>query len=267
MGKTYFLANLATFGITGGKLSRYGANGAVLWMKVVGTVLKGVGEGWGRWVEGIEEAPLEDRSTPQPHSEDEDHDGDVSMPLTQSSSMVVQSSSRSRRTGSRRPPIAQNVASKVTLLTSPAHMATMALMITSPNSKSPTSLVIDFALFALGLLNAFRGTSRWEVILDGLLEGDKGWPLTKRLWREGVRSRWQGSEEREVWEHFAESEFDFSFPVLHKVCLYPSLRRQTLAHHVCCSLPISTATISSSRPTTNSLRKEARQTPSISTKC
>jgi ubiquitin-protein ligase E3 C len=200
LNKTYFLANLATFGITGSMLARYGAQGAGVWVKVVGVVLSHVGEGWGRWAEGVVEVEDEDvRMVDDPSDEDEPT-------AAPTASCVIQSvSPPSKPKRQIRLPLPKNVGPKLLLLASPAHLSTLASFLTSPTSKAPTSLLVDFAQFVLALLAAFRGSPRWEGILDGLIAGSKGRALGRRLWREGVKGRLRNSGEKSGWEHFNES--------------------------------------------------------------
>ena len=199
LGKTYFLANLATFGITGGLLARRGVQGALDWIKVVGTILLGVKDGWGTWIEGNmpidEDAPMLD-----PVGSD-DEDGDIT---GEPSSSVPPVRTKSRHV--RREPLPRNIGSKILLLSSDAHFSALASVVTSSASNISTMMLGDFARFALNLLNAFRGTARWEGILENLLEGTKGKAFSKRVWREGVRGRWRQSSDPNGWGTFQESK-------------------------------------------------------------
>ena len=78
LGKTYFLANLATFGITGGLLARHGAEGIADWIKVIGGTISGIQEGWARWVDGEPDEDDDDEMVGVEDSDDEDdEDEDV----------------------------------------------------------------------------------------------------------------------------------------------------------------------------------------------
>ena len=189
LAKTSFLANLATFGIAGGMLQRYGISGASTWITVVGTVIGLVEDGWGRWVEGMMDLEEED----EPIQQGDQRDEDAKVPPKRTRSTV-------------RLPLAANYRPKLLSLASPSHLDTLSSILTSPTSKASTALLTQFSSFVLGLLHAFRGTSGWEGILDALMEGQKGPALTRRLWREGVRGRWRNTGERMEWDTFSESE-------------------------------------------------------------
>ena len=194
-GKTYFLANLATFGITGGMLSRYGTNGGMAWIKVLCTVTSGLGEGWGKWVEGEIQTGHVDLVTRE-NSDSEDDDSTPRRAIPPKSKTHVHHPD----------PLPINIRSKLVLLASSSHLVTLADLLISSTSKAPTTVLVDFASFALSLLNAFRGSPKWESILETLMEGKRAKLLGRRIWREGVRGRWRNSGERAGWDTFAESE-------------------------------------------------------------
>ena len=167
-------------------LARNGVQGAKTWVKVVATLLSGVEEGWGRWAEGIvdEDEPM----VSQDESDDED-DAPVPAPVNK----------RKRQT---RAPLPTNIASRLLDLGSTSHISTLADLLVSPTADSSVTTLVDFSSFTLGLLAAFKGTPRWENILDGLLEGRKGLALTRRLWREGVRGKWSTDRDHGGWHSF-----------------------------------------------------------------
>lgn len=206
LGRTYFLGNLATFGITGGMLARHGQAGSVLWIKVVSNILSRADEGWGKWAEGslVEDIDVD------VHMKAGSEDDDEPMPLDPGSGSISQSPTRYGTQGKRqrRLPLAKNITSKLVLLASPSHLATLTDSLVSASAKSSTNTLMEYASFALSLLQAWKGTSRWESILDGLLvTGPKGRGLVKRIWREGVRGRWGSSGEKKGWETFSGSKF------------------------------------------------------------
>lgn len=186
LGRTHFLANLATFGINGGLLARNGRQGMTDWMKVVGTVIGTLGEGWGQWVEragvtgaaGAHTRALA-RAAETIDSDDETGDG--------------------RKV--HRPVLPASVSTKLLLLTSSDQLATLATFVL--NSTSP-GLLGDFADFVLGILKAFRGSTRWEATLDAVLQGKRGRASVKQMWREGVRGKWDSS--RKGWDNWQQSE-------------------------------------------------------------
>lgn len=181
LAKTHFLSNLATFGITGGMLQRQGAQGMRDWIAVVGTMFSTLGEGWGRWVatSGSEVEPM---VVDDSDSDDEDENG--------------------KRVARKpvREPLPSNVAARLYSFASPAHLGTLVAAAMQGDSKT----LVDFSFFVLGLLNAFRGSARWEATLDAVMEGKRGARMTKLLWREGVRGKWGSG--RKDWETFSSSE-------------------------------------------------------------
>ena len=194
-GKTFFLGNLVTFGVTGGMLARYGLKGAQIWINVIGNTLTGVKEGWGRWADGFVEE--DDEPMPLVTSTESDDDDEVVRP----GPLQVSSATRQKP---RRSPLAPNVQKKVTVLASPNHLSMLTTLLLVPSA--PSTVLTDFANFALSLLNAFRGSPKWEGILEAFLTGAKGKALEKRIWREGVRGKWPNSGDRSGWDHFAESK-------------------------------------------------------------
>lgn len=186
-GRMCFLANLATFGITGGMLQRHGVAGTEAWIRVVGAMLGSLSAGWGRWAEGAPDAV--------PAVEESDSDDDAGKPG---------SGSRSRTPA--RPVLPPAVSSRLLLLASPAHLSTLVGFVVS---TAKPDLMSGFSAFVLGILYAFRGSSRWEGTLDALLDGKRGRALVKLLWREGVRNRWPTGAEpsaAEAWDTFTKSK-------------------------------------------------------------
>ncbi|TYJ56005.1 hypothetical protein B9479_003247 [Cryptococcus floricola] len=190
-GKTYFLANLATFGISGQLLSQSGIVGACAWMSVVGVVLSGVKEGWGKWVEGIEQDEDVVMAAVKEDSDDDEQGGATAAPR--------------KPTRPRRAVLPQNIRSKLVHLSTPSHMAVLSQYVLSPPRNAPPTLLEDFSSFCIGLLNASRGSPKWETILDSLVDGRKGLALMKGIWRDGVRGRWDSSEDPSMWNQFSEN--------------------------------------------------------------
>lgn len=184
LGKTHFLSNLATFGITGGMLARQGAQGMRDWIAVVGTMFSTLGEGWGRWVSRGSDVPEPMLVDSESESDDDAMDGGKGK--------------RARRPA--REPLPANVATRLYSFASPAHLGTL---VTAAMQGDAKTLVV-FSFFVLGLLNAFRGSARWEAILDAVMEGRRGARMTKLLWREGVRGKWGSG--RKDWETFSSSK-------------------------------------------------------------
>jgi len=201
LGRTYFLANITTFGITGGMLARYGVQGANIWVKVIATLLSGVEEGWGKWAEGVTE--------PESESEDEkmDIDSDTDIDIDSNSKIPTRTTTIIRQKRIRRAPLPKNVSSKLLLLGSSSHISTLADLLVS---SAGAGALGEFANFTLGLLTAFKGSPRWEAILDGLLEGRKGIALTRRMWREGVRGKWGTTRDQSSWQTFTSSKLPHS---------------------------------------------------------
>jgi ubiquitin-protein ligase E3 C len=124
-----------------------------------------------------------------------DLDSDSEHEATTKSLVITTKRRRIRRT-----PLPKNVSSKLLLLGSSSHISTLAdLLVSSQGALS------EFANFTLGLLTAFKGSPRWEAILDGLLEGRKGVALARRMWREGVRGKWGVARDQSSWQNFTSS--------------------------------------------------------------
>ncbi|WWD00653.1 hypothetical protein V866_007588 [Kwoniella sp. B9012] len=196
IGKTYFLANLTTFGITGRMLSRFGVGGISNWMNVIGNVLKDVNEGWGKWVDGLlDDDDMEMNGIPiLVDSDGEDEEDQDDGP----SHKVVPFKQNKQP---RRIQLPKAISNKVVILATPQHLSTLTTHVIQPSSKTPQSFINDFSMFCAGLLSAFRGSPKWENVLDSLLS--KG--LIRRIWREGVRGRWTGSDQREAWDGFSDN--------------------------------------------------------------
>jgi ubiquitin-protein ligase E3 C len=217
MGKTYFLANLATFGITGGLLARHGAEGIANWIKVIGGTISGIQEGWARWVDGEPDEDDDDEMVGVEDSDAEDDEDDK--PRGSRTQVVVlggpsvsQFAPPPRITPKRLrrgPPLPPNIRSKLVLLTSSQHLSILAQHATRASTSASTNPLLDFAVFVSGLLNAFKGSPRWEAILEVLIDdGNKqNKQLVKTLWREGVRGRWRNSSDKSTWDTFAKSEY------------------------------------------------------------
>lgn len=205
LGKTHFLSNLATFGITGGMLQRQGAQGMRDWIAVVGTMFSTLGEGWGRWVatSGSEVEPM---VVDDSDSDEEDENG----------KRVVRKPVRE--------PLPSNVAARLHSFASPAHLGTLV----AAAMQGDTKTLVDFSFFVLGLLNAFRGSARWEATLDAVMEGKRGARMTKLLWREGVRGKWGSG--RKAWETFSSSECSSCTSTLADIRSEPRDADAALAH-------------------------------------
>ncbi|KAL7420037.1 ubiquitin-protein ligase (E3) [Cryptotrichosporon argae] len=195
-GKTYFLANLAVFGITGGLLARYGAAGAASWMAVVGTVFGALDEGWGRWAEGT--------------VDDNDDDGDVVMGDTSDDDDAPAAPQPTQRRQHARPPLPSALAPKLALFASPAHITALSTICAAPSAGA--GALGRLAAFVSNILHAFRGTAKWEAVLDATLNMKQA--LAKRLWREEVRGRWGASSSRETWDTFMDNPHRASLVLL-----------------------------------------------------
>lgn len=207
LGRTYFLANITTFGITGGMLARYGVQGANTWVKVVATLLSGVEEGWGKWAEGIVEEEEEEQADDSMDIDSEEEEPSIP---SRTAVTVPASSTPAKKRRQLRRPLPANISSKLLLLGSTSHISTLADLLVTPSSQSSSKALIEFAAFTLGLLNSFKGSPRWEAILDGILQGKPGMALTKRMWREGVRGQWGTDRDKNSWQNFTSSKLDIT---------------------------------------------------------
>jgi ubiquitin-protein ligase E3 C len=176
-------------------LARHGVQGADTWVKVVAVLLASVGEGWGKWAEGI------------PEDDSDIDDGGMEIDSDSEDDLPEERPRPSKSKRQRRQSLPKNISSKLLLLGSTSHVATLADLLVSSSSNQSLNLMTEFAYFILGLLTAFKGTPRWEATLDGLLEGRKGVALTRRMWREGVRGKWGTTRDQTSWQTFTSSEF------------------------------------------------------------
>ncbi|KGB75097.1 ubiquitin-protein ligase E3 C [Cryptococcus deuterogattii 99/473] len=192
LGKTYFLSNLVTFGISGQLLSRSGIHGVAAWMSVVGNILSQMQDGWGKWIEGMTQDEDVIMEPIMEGSDDEIPDDTVVMPSRKPS--------RPRRL-----PLPQAICSKLVLLSTPSHISVLTQYIISPPRGAPATLLTDFSSFFLGMLTAYRGSPKWEAVIDSLVDGKKGLALMKSIWRDGVRGKWEGTEDRSAWEQFSDN--------------------------------------------------------------
>lgn len=137
----------------------------------------------------------------------------ISAPVDDSDEEAAPVAGPSRiRAITRRPPIQPAVQKKVVLLASAAHVNSLSELLLAPSA--PSSGLNDFCRFALALLGAFKGSPKWESILEAVLLGSRGKGLEKRIWREGVRGKWADSGDRSGWDHFSESESSGSLTIV-----------------------------------------------------
>lgn len=214
-GKTYLLANLVTFGITGQMLARSGAQGKKSWVQVLSDLLESFGEEWGRWVDGVvDEEDVDMLHNAEEDSEDEDAE-DPTLSARAASNTVAPTNIaplKSLRPRQTRPLLPPKISAKLLLLPSSAHIAQLVDMVASPSAKASTADLLALTGMVAQLLRVFRGTPKWEGILDALLQGRAGKQLFKRVWRECVRGRWGDSASQSTWERFGTSTSLLTLP-------------------------------------------------------
>jgi ubiquitin-protein ligase E3 C len=232
-GKTELLANLVTLAVRGGMLARQKADGIAVWLEVVTRILRGVEDQWGLWLEGKGQWRSEDagellsgRQGQLANSSDSDVDveGDVN-----TSRLPSHYDTRIRRRGVARPALS----SKILPLIEATHLSTL---ITAALRNS--ALLLPFVDFVQSLLAAFRGSPRWEMILDALLEGENGKRLVRELWRGHVRGKWSRMAVKENWENMFSSKDGSPSPSKPaRVLVPPFLLLSTLYIHHLLTLP------------------------------
>jgi len=232
-GKTELLANLVTLAVRGGMLARQKTDGIAVWLQVVTRILGGLDDQWGLWLEGRgqwrSEAAgevLSGRQGQLANSSDSDVDMDG-----ESSTLRVPSrqDTRIRERGV----AGQALSSKILPLIETPHLSTL---INSALRNS--SLLLPFVDFVQSLLAVFRGSPRWEMILDALLEGEHGKRLVRELWRGYVRGKWSRTAVKENWENMFSSKDGLpssSKPA--RVFVPPFLLLSTLYIHYLLTLP------------------------------
>ncbi|EIW71232.1 hypothetical protein M231_06447 [Tremella mesenterica] len=202
IGKTHFLANLALFGISGTLLNRLGPRQFMAWMIISGEVLGSLGEGWGPWVEGQVEDKIIKTYRPivSVDSDDEDESADI-----KTAARTFKAPIPVRRRRPNRSPLPASISTRLALLASPQHLSLVFDKAIAVNMTTPPGLMAKISPFFLGLLHAFRGTAKWELILDTFLAGNRGRVIVKRLWFEAVQGRWSDSADYKCWDKFAEN--------------------------------------------------------------
>jgi len=202
MGKTDCMANLATIVVRTGLISKKASHDVAGWMKLLTFILEGVEDSWGLWIErqGIW-AELEAGSGRDIHmtgpeekidmesSSDEEEDRELAggRKRLREGQIVAQNKSRARGR------VDPATTTKLLPLFSAQHLDILAA-----KSVGDQGAAEAFTKLVTIMLRAFRGSPRWEGILDGILQSENGIQLQRQLWLV-VRSSWTGCT-KATWE-------------------------------------------------------------------
>lgn len=157
---TELLANLTTIIVRGGILGKQTGKEAIVWMRLLSAIASSFGDEWGLWIES------KGRYGPDQH-----------------------------RTAGDRTAISPALGKRLLPLVGPEHLSLLANTVVRNSDAT-----IPFCLSILSLLDVFRGTARWEAILDTLLTGPHAVRLMRDLWRGNVRGKWPTASARQSWE-------------------------------------------------------------------
>lgn len=184
MATTELIANLVTIIVRGGLLAKQDTKGIAVWMRLLTSLLDKVGDQWGLWIESKGRwAPNHSKMIISPDQGSDDSDAGPSENLIK------------RPRLSARGTVSPALLKRIIPVLSVDHLSQLA------NSMVRNSeLTIPFCQLILSLLNAFRGSARWEGILDTLLTSDYAVQLLRDLWRSNVRGKWPSSSAMHNWE-------------------------------------------------------------------
>lgn len=194
MGRTDCLANLTTIVVRTGLIGKKQATEVAGWMKLLSIILDGVEDGWGLWMErrgiwadteadskrDVHMAGPEDGIDADSNSdEEEDRELAGGRKRLREGQLIAQNKKRARGR------VAPTIATKLLPLFSAAHLNTLAgKSIDDPDAAEAFTRLVTV------MLRVFKGSPRWEGILEGILESQNGVQLQRQLWLV-VRGHWK----------------------------------------------------------------------------
>lgn len=202
MGKTDLLANLATIVVRTGMIDKKPVQDVAGWMNLLTSVLEGVEDGWGLWIErqGIWAVPVarvgsdsvmagpgEGIDTVMDSDGEEDEELAGGRRRLREGQLVAENRSRARGR------VEPAITTKLLHLFSPQHLNLLAAK--SINDRAATEALTGLVTT---MLRAFRGSPRWEGILEGILQSEHGIQLQRQLWLV-VRTHWKNIT-KATWE-------------------------------------------------------------------
>lgn len=164
---TELLANLTTIIIRGGILNKQKGKEVVVWMRLLSAITTNFADQWGLWIESKGRYDGNDDRMGESSKQGLDARGVVSPAL----------------------------AKRLLPLIGADHLSLLANTVVRQSDAT-----VPFCLAILSLLDVFRGSPRWEAILDILLTGNHAVRLMRDLWRGNVRGKWPTTSARQNWE-------------------------------------------------------------------
>ena len=201
IGKTNLLANLSTIAVRTGMVAKKDPDSIAQWMHLLSRLLDEVEPGWGLWMQrqgpwsDEEEVQLSpetgrlDADVQMESDSDEDRDGE----LAGGDKRLHEARTVARNKRHLRGRVDPATTSKLLHLFSTQH-----LNILVGKSLETDATIQEFTKLITSMLQVFRGSARWEEILDCILESGSGVQLQRQLWL-NVRGTWTNTS-RSTWE-------------------------------------------------------------------
>lgn len=202
IGKTNLLANLSTIAVRTGMVAKKDTDSIAQWMHLLSFILGEVGPGWGIWIqrqgawsdeEEVQSLPETGRSDADVQM-DGDSDDDRDNELAGGNRRLQEARNVARNKSRVRGRVDPATTSKLLHLFSTQH-----LNILVGKSLETDATIQEFTKLITTMLQVFRGSARWEEILDCILESGNGVQLQRQLWLK-VRNTWTNTS-RSTWEN------------------------------------------------------------------
>jgi ubiquitin-protein ligase E3 C len=218
IGKTNLLANLSTIAVRTGMVAKKDTDSIAQWMHFLSILLEEVEPGWGLWIQrqgtwsDEEEVQLSsetgrlDADVRMESDSDEDRDNGVAGGNKRLQEALIVARNKSRLRGRVDPA----TTSRLLHLFSTQH-----LNILVGKSLETDATIQEFTKLIITMLQVFRGSARWEEILDCILESGSGVQLQRQLWLK-AKGTWTNTS-RSEWANLyttSPSEKTSQLPIL-----------------------------------------------------